>query len=167
MHTSTNLASVRSSTLSHWMKVALQKGKQGVQRGERPFGAAIYRLTGEEVAVTCNTVFSTNNPAAHAEVNAITQACQSLGKTKLSDCWLLATAEPCPMCLSTAALAGIRFIAFGATQAVVKEAGYGDLGLTGREFAKQLTTDLILQGPVLGNECVSFLLNNRKRDQLG
>lgn len=144
--------------------VALREGKQGVQRGERPFGAAIYRWTGEEIAASCNTSVSTGNPAAHAEVNAITQAFQSLDRPTLADCWLLATAEPCPMCLSTAALAGIRFVAFGATHAVVKEAGYSELGLTGRELAKQFTADLTLQGSILGNECVSFLLNNRKRD---
>ncbi|MGB7347224.1 MAG: nucleoside deaminase [Pirellulaceae bacterium] len=144
------------------MKAALDAGESGVQEGENPFGAAIYQAQGREIVVACNTVNSTNNPSAHAEVNAIAAACASLGQTKLEGCWLLATAEPCPMCLSCAALAGIRHIAFGANQAVVIEAGYGGLGVTGRELASQFSVDIKLQGSVLGNECVSFLLNNRK-----
>jgi len=157
-----SVSQVSDWDLKQWMKVALNEGEAGTKRGENPFGAAIYGPDGELVTAACNTVASTCNPSAHAEVNAIAAACQSLDRRKLSDCWLIATAEPCLMCLSCAAIAGIRNIAFGASQAVVQEAGYGGLGLTGRELAEQLNANLTLRGSVLGNECASFLLSNRK-----
>ena len=153
----------RERELAQWMNVALKRGQDGVERGEHPFAAAIYGPDGKLIAAECNTVGSTKNPSAHAEVNAISAACQSLERTKLDNCWLLSTAEPCLMCLSCAALAGIKKIAFGAPQSVVQEAGYGGLGITGRELAEQINVDLTLHGSILGNECVGFLLANRKR----
>ncbi|WP_236621128.1 nucleoside deaminase [Rhodopirellula sallentina] len=155
-------------TLSDWnlkqsMKSALAVAEEGVQKGENPFGAAIVSPSGEPIAVAHNTARSTNNPSAHAEVNAIANACEKLQQRDLSGHWLAATAEPCPMCLSAAALAGIRHIAFGANQVVVKEAGYGGLGITGRELAKLFACEIDLRGSVLGNECIALLLRNRKR----
>ena len=154
---------VSQRQLIQWMKVALAAGKEGVERGENPFGAAIYRSDGAIVCATCNTVNSTHNPLAHAEVNAIIEASQKLGRCELDDCWLLSIAEPCPMCLASAAMAGISNIAFGATNVVVQEAGYENLGVTGRELSAQLNREMTLHGSILGNDCIRFLLNNRKR----
>jgi tRNA(Arg) A34 adenosine deaminase TadA len=161
------LSRVSNWALTQWMKVALEEGKSGVGRGENPFAAAIYRPDGKIIAVRCNTANSTTNPSAHAEVNAIATACQSLGRKDLGDYWLLATAEPCVMCLSCAAMAGIKHIAFGASDAVVREAGYGGIGISGRELASQLSVEITLRGSILGNECASFLLSNRKRYRNG
>ncbi len=160
-HSSMTADAVSDRQLVEWMKVALASGREGVQRGETPFGAAVCRPDGELISVACNTVTSTHNPSAHAEVNAIAQACISLANPNLSEHWLIATAEPCPMCLATAAMAGIQYIAYGAGQAVVDEAGYASLGISARELAKLFTSEQRLRGPILGNECVSFLLENR------
>ncbi|EMI43091.1 nucleoside deaminase [Rhodopirellula sp. SWK7] len=151
--------------LKQWMKAALAIAEEGVRHGENPFGAAIYRPDGEQVAVAHNTARSANNPSAHAEINAIAAACKQLGKRDLSGCWLATTAEPCPMCLSATALAGIRHIAFGANQVVVSEAGYGGLGINGRELAKLFSCDIDMRGSVLGNDCIALLLRNRKRER--
>ncbi|TWU10111.1 nucleoside deaminase [Allorhodopirellula heiligendammensis] len=154
-----HLNAVDTQQLTRWMKSALAAG---VQAGENPFGAAIFAVDGTQVVAANNTVNSTNNPAAHAEVNAIADASRSLGRSDLGGYWLLATAEPCPMCLSAAVIAGIRNIAFGANQVVVNEAGYGGLGICSRELANQFNCEIVLRGSILGNDCVRFLLNNRK-----
>jgi tRNA(Arg) A34 adenosine deaminase TadA len=154
---------VSQRQLIQWMKVALAAGKDGVERGENPFGAAICQPDGSVISATCNTVNSTHNPLAHAEVNAIIEASKKLGRFELDDCWLLSVAEPCPMCLASAAMAGISNIAFGATNVVVREAGYENLGLTGRELSAQLNREMTLHGSILGNDCIRFLLNNRRR----
>lgn len=62
-----------------------------------PFGAAVVR---DGVIVSCahNMVLHRGDPCCHAEMNAIQQACQSLGTHDLSDCELFTTCEPCPMC---------------------------------------------------------------------
>lgn len=153
---------VSSSQLTSWMKAALAAGEAGTQVGENPFGAAIYRPDGRLISATHNTVVSTGNPSAHAEVNAIAAACQSLGQSSLAGYWLLATAEPCSMCLSAAVIAGIRHIAFGANQVVIDEAGFGGLGVTSGELASQFQCDLMLRESILSDECVKFLLDNRK-----
>lgn len=160
---SLSLDSVTSNQLTSWMKLALAAGVAGVKTGENPFGAAIYQPDGTRVNVAHNTVMSTKNPTAHAEINAIVSASAELGQSDLAGHWLLATAEPCPMCLSAAIIAGIRHIAFGANQAVIDEAGYGGLGVTSRELVTQFHGNLTLRGSILGNDCVRFLLNNRKR----
>lgn len=81
------------------MNEAIAASKWGMENDQGgPFGAAIYR-NGSLVASACNTVTSTNDPTAHAEVNAIRKACEKLGTYDLSDCVLYTSCEPCPMCL--------------------------------------------------------------------
>jgi len=159
-------ASTSDSELHHWMGVALDTAKRGVECGEFPFGAAVYEPGGTLIAKACNQVRSTCNPSSHAEVNAIAAAASQVGESDLSPYWLVSTAEPCPMCLGAIALAGIQYVAYGASHAVVKESGYGSLGVSGRELAQQFSSQLFVRGPIRGNECVSFMLNNRKRDLL-
>lgn len=154
-------ALISDSLLLRWMNSVLQEARAGVARGENPFGAGVFNPDGSPVAIACNQANSTGDPSAHAEVCAISLACKTLGTESLENCWLLATAEPCPMCLSTAVIAGIRHIAFGATQAVVTEAGFGSLGITGRELADQFSEDIEMRGSIRGNECVQLLLRNR------
>lgn len=160
---SISLDSVTSDQLTGWMKSALEAGESGAKNGENPFGAAIYQPDGTRIVVAHNTVISSLNPTRHAEINAIAAASSQLGRSDLAGFWLLATAEPCPMCLSAAVIAGIRHIAFGANQAVIDEAGYGGLGVTSSELASQIHGSLTLRGSILGDDCVRFMLNNRKR----
>ncbi|TWT75201.1 nucleoside deaminase [Allorhodopirellula solitaria] len=154
--------SVTDTELTQWMKAALADGQAGVQAGENPFGAAVYLPSGRQIAVAHNTAVSDTNPTAHAEVNAIRIACQSLGNPSLKGCWLLATAQPCPMCFSAALMAGIEHIVFGADQAAVEQAGFGGLGVTSRELAEQCSIDVTLRGSILSEDCTRFLLDNRK-----
>ena len=63
-----------------------------------PFGAVIVR-NGEIIATGANSVTNKNDPTAHAEVEAIRNACQILGTFQLDDCEIYTSCEPCPMCL--------------------------------------------------------------------
>lgn len=72
-----------------------------------PFGAAIVK-DGKIIAVRSNSVLSTNDPTAHAEINAIRAASLELGTYDLSDCELYATGFPCPMCLGAIMWSGIK-----------------------------------------------------------
>ena len=66
-----------------------------------PFGALIVR--GEEIiSAQTNSVTPDKDPTAHAEVNAIREACKKLDTFDLSGCTLYTSCEPCPMCLSAA-----------------------------------------------------------------
>jgi guanine deaminase len=51
------------------------------------------------IARSANRVVPTNDPTAHAEVSAISLACQELGTFSLEGCVIYTSCEPCPMCL--------------------------------------------------------------------
>ena len=75
---------------------------QNVMEGKGgPFAAMVVR-GGHIIAIATNTVTSTNDPTAHAEVNAIRQACKQLNTFQLDDCELYTSCEPCPMCFGAA-----------------------------------------------------------------
>lgn len=78
---------------------AVELSREGMQRGAGgPFGAVIARGT-EIVGEGFNRVTSGNDPSAHAEIEAIRNACRHLGTFELRGCRIYASCEPCPMCL--------------------------------------------------------------------
>ena len=90
-----------------------------------PFGAVITR--GKEiVAEATNTVTATNDPTAHAEVNAIRAACQHLGTFDLRGCDLFTTCEPCPMCLGAIYWARLEHIYYASTSDDAAAGGFDD-----------------------------------------
>ena len=75
--------------------------------------AAVVDEAGQIIAKGRTTVGQDNDPTAHAEVNAIREACRRLGVSQLPDgCWLYSTFEPCPLCASAALWAGIDGIVY-------------------------------------------------------
>ena len=82
----------------------------GYYQGE-PF-AAIVVQGGSIVGQGTDLVAERKDPTAHAEIEAIREACQVLGTTDLSGCILYTSAHPCPMCLAAAYWAGIEAVYF-------------------------------------------------------
>jgi len=81
------------------MQAAIARSKQGMEANEGgPFGAVIVK-DGAVIARANNQVISTNDPTAHAEIQAIRAACEALGTFQLTGCTLYTSCEPCPMCL--------------------------------------------------------------------
>lgn len=72
-----------------------------------PFGAVVVK-DGEVISVASNTVLRDKDPTAHAEINAIREACKKLRTYDLTGCELYATGYPCPMCLSAIIWANIK-----------------------------------------------------------
>jgi tRNA(Arg) A34 adenosine deaminase TadA len=95
------------------MRRALELAAQAAAAGEVPVGAVV--TLGEEiVAEARNAMRGSNDPTAHAEMEAIRAAAALLGTSRLDDCTLWVTLEPCPMCAAAIALArfkGLRFAA--------------------------------------------------------
>ena len=86
------------------------KNKQG-----GPFGAIIVQ-NNTIIAEGVNTVTSTYDPTAHAEIAAIRSACAKLQTIKLAGCTLHSSCEPCPMCLGAIYWAHLDAIFYGATR---------------------------------------------------
>ena len=85
-----------------------------VDRTGGPFGAIIVR-DGAVIAAAGNTVVRDRDPTAHAEVNAIRQACRKLGTHSLSGAVLYSSCECCPMCYAAAYWARISKIFYAAS----------------------------------------------------
>lgn len=98
-----------------FMEMAARIAEDSVGKGGGPFGAVIVR-DGEVVATGANSVTLDNDPTAHAEVNAIREACRRARTFSLEGCSVYSSCEPCPMCLSALYWAGVSRIYYGNTQ---------------------------------------------------
>ncbi len=108
------------------MREAIELAVENVRAGRGgPFAAVIVR-NGEVIARGTNTVTSTNDPTAHAEVNAIRAACRVLGDFQITDCEIYTSCEPCPMCLGAIYWARPRRVFYGATREDAAAVGFDD-----------------------------------------
>ena len=109
-----------------WIKAAIKLAVENVQSGRGgPFGALIVK-EGNIVATGVNSVTASNDPTAHAEVNAIRTACHALGSFELEDCELYTSCEPCPMCLSAIYWSRLKRFHYACTRENAAEAGFDD-----------------------------------------
>ena len=97
----------------YWMRVALTEAEKAYQIGEVPVGAVIVR-DGQILGRGYNQTEKLKDPTAHAEILAITSACQAVDDWRLDRSVLYCTLEPCSMCAGAAVLARIEKIVFGA-----------------------------------------------------
>ena len=90
-----------------------------------PFGAIIVK---DNIIVGrgANSVASTNDPTAHAEVNAIRDACKNLNTFDLDNCDIYTSCEPCPMCLGAIYWAHLNNIYYACDKKDAAEAGFDD-----------------------------------------
>lgn len=108
------------------MKIAYDEATKGMLADEGgPFGAVIVK-DNEIIATAHNEVLKSNDPTAHAEVNAIRRASQKLGSFDLSDYVLYTTCMPCPMCLGAIFWARIGTVYYGATDEDAARGGFDD-----------------------------------------
>lgn len=95
-----------------WMKKALDEALLAFDEGEVPVGAVII-FQDRVIAAAHNQRETLNDPTAHAEMIAITQAAEVLGSWRLLDCTLYVTLEPCPMCAGAIVQARIPRVIYG------------------------------------------------------
>lgn len=95
------------------MSLALDEARAAAAEGEAPVGAVIV-CDGAVVARARNARESAADPTAHAELIAIREAAERLGRWRLSDCTLYVTLEPCPMCAGALVNARIGRLVYGA-----------------------------------------------------
>ncbi|MGI4979811.1 MAG: nucleoside deaminase [Janthinobacterium lividum] len=118
--------STASQPEARFMRMAIHLATENVRTGKGgPFGAVIVR-DGEVISAAANSVTGSNDPTAHAEVNAIRAACARLGTFQLDDCDVYTSCEPCPMCLAALYWARCARIFYGNTAADAAAAGFDD-----------------------------------------
>lgn len=96
-----------------FMKEALYQAKKAQEEGEVPVGAVV-TMNGEIVGRGRNRREGAKNALAHAEIEAINDACTRLGGWRLWQCELYVTLEPCPMCAGAIINSRIKKVTFGA-----------------------------------------------------
>lgn len=122
------------------MLEAIRLARENVLSGKGgPFGAVVVK-DGKIISATANSVTSTNDPTAHAEVNAIREACKVLGTYQLEGCEIYSSCEPCPMCLGAIYWSRPAKLYFAAGKDDAAASGFDDSFIyqeIGEEFGKR------------------------------
>ena len=95
------------------MRRALDLAASAAAGGEVPVGAVV-TLGDEIVAESGNAMRKSNDPTAHAEMEALRAAAAKLGTSRLDDCTLWVTLEPCAMCAAAVSVARLKALRFAA-----------------------------------------------------
>lgn len=143
-----------------FMRLAIKDCRAGFPVNEGgPFGACIVK-EGRVIAVAHNTVMKDRGPTAHAEINAIRQASQTLGTYDLSGCEIYSTTEACHMCFTAIHWARIGRIYIDTPIEEVAALGFNELPVNNariKQIAGLLSTDLVEN--VLVEECRRLLVD--------
>ena len=128
-----------------FIRLAIAKAREGIANGQEPLGACVVK-GGEVISVAHNTTIEDMDVTAHAEMNALREACRKLKTADLSGCDIYATFKPCLMCQAACERANISRIYY--------DVGPEDFGASPRELKTLITAGL------LKNEC-SVLVRDR------
>ena len=109
-----------------FMMEAIKLAQNSVQENQGgPFGCVIVK---DDIIIGRgnNKVTSTNDPTAHAEVDAIRDACKNIGTFQLDDCEIYTSCEPCPMCLGAIYWARPKVIYYANNRKDAADIGFDD-----------------------------------------
>jgi guanine deaminase len=109
-----------------WLKLSVRLAYENLlNKNGGPFGAVVVK-DGKVIGAGVNGVTTLNDPTAHAEVQAIRNACLNIDHFSLKDATLYTSCEPCPMCLSAAYWARISKIYYFFTKKDASDIGFDD-----------------------------------------
>ncbi len=114
-----------SDTDTDFMDRCLEEAAAGEVAGNIPVGSLIVR-DGEILGIGRNRARSDHDPTAHAEVDAVRDACRKLATTDLTGATCYTTMEPCPMCCWALQEAGVVRLVLGARHVDLQRTDYGD-----------------------------------------
>jgi tRNA(adenine34) deaminase len=136
----------------YWMRQALDQARAAFEEDEVPVGAVVVHEE-RAIAQAHNQREILNDPTAHAEMIAITQAAEALGSWRLTDCTLYVTLEPCPMCAGAIVQARLPTVFFGAAD----PKGGGCQSLYAITNDERLNHRSVVISGVLEHECSTIL----------
>ena len=135
-----------------YMRAALTLAHAAAADGEVPVGCVIVDAGGRIIGRGRNRRERTHRADAHAEMEAIAEACRARGTWRLDGCTLYVTLEPCPMCAGAILNARIPRVYYGARDRAMGACG-GVLNLFMEDFPQHPA----LVGGVLAEECRAVL----------
>ena len=134
-----------------FMQLALQLAQEAAAEGEVPVGCVIVK-DGQVVGTGRNRRETGRSALAHAEIEAIANACKALGGWRLWQCTLYVTLEPCPMCAGAIVNARIPRVVFGA-----KDSKCGACGSVCDIFQMDFNHHPQVESGVLQEQCGEIL----------
>lgn len=134
-----------------FMKYALSLARKSAEEGEVPVGAIVV-YDGRIVGEGRNRREVVKNALHHAEIEAINNACQTLGGWRLWKCDMYVTLEPCPMCAGAIINSRIKNVYFGA-----KDEKNGAVVSAAQLFDMNFTHKPLYEGGIMGEECAEVL----------
>lgn len=135
-----------------YMRLALAEAKKALQSGDVPVGCVITDRQGLLVGRGRNRREQMKSATRHAEMEAIEEACQTLGSWRLEGCTLYVTLEPCPMCAGAVLNARIPTLVYGA-----REPRSGSCGSILNLFEERYGFHPAIYGGILAPECAVLL----------
>ena len=138
-------------THEDYMRQALQLAREAGEAGDVPVGCVIVK-DGQIVGRGRNRREEKQSALSHAELEAIQDACRTLGGWRLAGTRLYVTLEPCPMCAGGILSARIPEIYYGA-----KDAGFGACGSILNLFEENFRHHPKIIGHILEKECADLL----------
>ncbi|MHC4763118.1 MAG: tRNA adenosine(34) deaminase TadA [Planctomycetota bacterium] len=149
-------------TDERFMRVAIESAKIAEDNSDVPIGAVIVH-EGQIIAKAYNQREQLNDPTAHAEIIALTQAAAALESWRLHDCAMYVTLEPCPMCAGALVLARMDRLVYGCDDPKTGACGslYNIIQDERLNHSVEVTTG------VLAGECSELLQNffEKRRDK--
>jgi len=138
-----------------FMRLAIAKAREGVRKGQTPFGACIVK-DNRVIACRHNLVWKKNNITAHAEIVAIGAACQALKTIDLSGCTIYSTCEPCMMCFSACHWARISRIVSGCAIKDAKNFGFNEMADSNFKLKKLIKSNIKITSRVAVKENIAL-----------
>lgn len=140
-----------------FMQQALQEAQYGVQNAHGgPFGAVVV-LDGKVIGRGHNRVIVKTDPTAHAEMEAIRNACARLGHHNLVSAVLYTTCYPCPMCMGAILWSGIEKAYYCLNSKDVAEIGFNDDEFYNRIEDTQFLKKMYTEDTTLRSDCIQLL----------
>lgn len=143
-------------TVEKLIRECMQEAQKAIDSGNPPFGCVITDKDGNIKARAHNTQQSTNDPTAHAEINAMRKLGKDIQSRYLDGYTMFANASSCSMCMSGAIKAHIMNFYFGAPPEPSMNPW-----ITMDDIAAKSKNEVKVNGPILGDECASQIAHGR------
>ena len=139
-------------TAEEYMALALELAREAAAEGEVPVGCVVAGPDGAVIGTGRNRRENGADATAHAEMEAIRDACGALGSWRLTGCSLYVTLEPCPMCAGAILNARVSRLYYGS-----KEPNSGCCGSILNIFMEPFGFEPRIEGGILEEDCSALL----------
>jgi guanine deaminase len=138
-----------------FMRMAIQAAREGMGKGEMPFGACIVHK-GKVLAVAHNSAKADIDTTAHGEVQAIRAASRQLRQLNLHGATIYTTCEPCPMCFAACLWANLGRIVYACRIEDAAKAGIRQIPIPTTRMKQLSQSDVLITGDVLREDSLKL-----------